>query len=174
MSNGLESRWYVAQCAPRKERVAFQNLRNQGFDAYCPTVGRTKRHARRFYTVSEPLFPGYLFVGIDIGEQPWRSVNGTLGVTRLLTDGRGPVPLQDGLVDEIRAMTGERDPSVPPGKSLNIGQDVRFRQGPFTDLVGRVLSLKAGQRVEVLLRLMNREVVVGADLDDLERRMSAA
>ena len=83
-------RWYVAQSTPRKEGVAIQNLRNQGFDAYCPRVRRTRRHARKFSTVNEPLFPGYVFVAIDVTEQPWRSINGTFGVTRILTDSAQP------------------------------------------------------------------------------------
>ena len=174
MRNTHEFRWYVAQSAPRKEGVAIQNLLRQGFRACCPRVTRTRRHARRFYTAQEPLFPGYVFVGIDVSDQPWRSVNGTLGVTRLLTDGKGPVPLQDGLVDQMLVMAREAGDEAAAQPALEPGQDVRFRSGPFAEFVGRVLSLKAGQRVEVLLRLMNREVVVGAGLDDLDLLGSAA
>ncbi len=156
--------WYVAQSSPRKEGVAVQNLENQGFRAYCPRVRRTRRHARKFYTVNEPLFPGYVFVAIDVAEQPWRSVNGTFGVTRILTDGAGPVALQKGLVEEIMSSSegGAR------GAAMRVGQDVRLRTGPFADFVGRIVAMPPGNRVSVLLRLMNRDVTVGADVLDLD------
>ncbi|MBI1180263.1 MAG: transcriptional activator RfaH [Alphaproteobacteria bacterium] len=165
-------RWYVAQTAPRKETVALQNLWNQGFEACCPRVSRTRRHARKFTEVREPVFPGYVFVGIDLSDQPWRSINGTLGVTRLLTDGAGPVPLQSGLVEEIVALSGDAGQGRTRG--LSVGQDVRLRKGPFVDFVGRIVSLSTGQRVRVLLQLMNRDVVVGADIADLDLMRAVA
>jgi transcription elongation factor/antiterminator RfaH len=158
--------WFVAQTQPRKEAVATQNLQNQGFMAYCPRVKRTRRHARRFETVSEPLFPGYVFVGIDVSEQPWRSVNGTFGVSRILTDGARPVALQDGLVEHLMSVTAAyRDMA---GHAPQVGQDVRLRTGPFTDFVGCVVGMSPGNRVRILLRLMNREITIGADMSDLD------
>lgn len=157
------NRWFVAQTSPRKEAVALANLHNQGFLAYCPRVARTKRHARKFTTVREPLFPGYVFVAIDLADQPWRSINGTLGVTRILTDTAGPVAMQAGLVEHlIHTTEGAR-----PAEDL-VGQDVCLRTGPFADFVGRVIGLTAGQRVNVLLRLMNRDVVLGMNPADLD------
>ncbi|MEN3975963.1 transcriptional activator RfaH [Emcibacter sp. SYSU 3D8] len=160
-SDGNE--WYVAQTQPRKESVATQNLENQGFRAYCPRVRRTRRHARKFTTVSEPLFPGYVFVGIDVAEQPWRSVNGTLGVSRILTDGARPVPLEDGLVEHLMSLTG-----AAAGHGVQVGQDVRLRTGPFADFVGSIVDMPAGNRVRILLRLMNREITIGAHMSDLD------
>lgn len=166
MSANEENEWFVAQTQPRKESVAMQNLRNQGFQAYCPRVRRTRRHARKFETVSEPLFPGYVFVGIDVSEQPWRSVNGTFGVSRILTDGAGPVALQEGLVEQLMAATGV-DGGLS-GRAARVGQDVRLRTGPFADFVGCIVGLSPGNRVRILLRLMNREITIGASLSDLD------
>lgn len=160
------SEWFVAQTQPRKEVVAMRNLQNQGFDAYCPRVRRTRRHARKFETVSEPLFPGYVFVGIDVSEQPWRSVNGTFGVSRILTDGAGPVALQEGLVEQLMAVTGA-DGGLP-GRAARVGEDVRLRTGPFADFVGCIVGMSAGNRVRILLRLMNREITVAASLSELD------
>lgn len=144
----------------------MQNLRNQGFTAYCPRVKRTRRHARRFETVSEPLFPGYVFVGIDVSEQPWRSVNGTFGVSRILTDGVRPVALQDGLVEHLMSVTGTGADGT--GHTPQVGQDVRLRTGPFADFVGCIVGMSSGNRVRILLRLMNREITIGADLSELD------
>jgi transcription elongation factor/antiterminator RfaH len=157
-------RWYVAQALPRKEEVALQNLGNQGFAAYCPRIRRTRRHARKFTTVREPLFPGYVFIAIDVAEQPWRSINGTLGISRILTDGAGPVALQDGLVEQIMAATE----AVPGRAGPDVGQDVRLRTGPFADFIGCVVGMTAGNRVQVLLRVMNREVTIDANVTEVD------
>ena len=45
--------------------------------------GLKLRHARKTEIVLCPLFPGYVFVCLDIGEQRWRAVNGTFGVVRI-------------------------------------------------------------------------------------------
>jgi transcriptional antiterminator RfaH len=31
-----------------------------------------------------PLFPRYIFVGLDLEEKSWRSINGTRGISNLL------------------------------------------------------------------------------------------
>ena len=85
----LESseRWFVAMTAPRKERLAATQLDNQHYRSFLPLQLETRRHARKFTTVLAPVFPRYLFVILDVDRQRWRSVNGTLGVQRLITDG---------------------------------------------------------------------------------------
>ncbi|MEN3977229.1 transcriptional activator RfaH [Emcibacter sp. SYSU 3D8] len=161
-ANG-QARWYVAQTLPRKEALALANLTNQNFTTFCPRIRCTRRHARKFYTVKEPLFPGYLFVSIDTGDQPWRSINGTRGVVRLLTDAAGPVPLHHHLIDELMATaTGDALADLAPG------QEVKLRTGPFADFIGRVVSLSANHRAKVLLHLMNREVTVETAIQDID------
>jgi transcription elongation factor/antiterminator RfaH len=163
------ARWYVVQTAARGEALALRHLANQAFETFCPRVRRTRRHARKFTTALEPLFPGYVFVRLDVGRQPWRSINGTAGVVRLVTDAAGPLPLPDGLIEQVRALAGGAEaPVASPGGA------VRVRNGPFVDLVGRVVALAPGQRVRVLLRVMNREVTVEAALADLDPCGAAA
>ena len=50
-----QDRWYVAQTQARKERVAIANLERQSFKVYCPTLRRTRRHARKFHVGTHRL-----------------------------------------------------------------------------------------------------------------------
>lgn len=145
--------WYVVQTKPRGEATAVTNLLRQEFRAFCPRINRTRRHARKFTTVSEPLFPSYAFVAIDVADQPWRRISGTFGVARLLTDGERPIPLSPGFARQLRLLTDAPD-------AMHVGQEVRLRTGPFADLVGRVVAIPARDRVRVLLQIMNRDVSV--------------
>src|SRR3546814_15823665 len=78
------TRWYVAQTQAQGEERARLNLERQGFRTYLPRYRRERRHARRRDVVKAPLFPGYIFIELDLEQSPWRSINGTFGVTRLV------------------------------------------------------------------------------------------
>src|SRR4051794_22966009 len=77
-------RWYVARTLPQRELQAAQQLANQGFRAFVPRYWKNRRHARKLETISAPLFPRYIFIVLNPARERWRSINGTLGVDRLL------------------------------------------------------------------------------------------
>ena len=62
--------WYVAYTHARKECQALQHLRNQTFEVFLPLYRKTRRHAGRVETITAPLFPRYVFVGVDFERQP--------------------------------------------------------------------------------------------------------
>ena len=49
--------WYLIKTKPRQEKLAKQNLKNQGYRAFCPIVKINNRLV--------VLFPGYLFVQLS-------------------------------------------------------------------------------------------------------------
>jgi transcriptional antiterminator RfaH len=68
----------------------------QGFHTFLPRFRKTVRHARKLMTVNASFFNRYLFVALDLGRDQWRSVNGTFGVTSIITDGAFPIPVPQG------------------------------------------------------------------------------
>lgn len=152
-------RWYVVQTKPRDESTALLHLRRQGFDGYLPRILKRRRHARRVDTTPAPLFPGYLFVALDLAAARWRSIQGTVGVSRLVCHGEEPAPVPDGIVEDIQ---GREDPAGwvvldrPP--SLQKGQAVEIAGGPFAEYRGVFEGLESGERVIVLLSLLGRDV----------------
>ena len=81
-------RWFVVQTQPNAENKAVAHLARQGFVTYLPRYLKRRRHARRVDIVAAPLFPRYLFVVIDMTAQRWRSIYSTVGVSRLICNGR--------------------------------------------------------------------------------------
>ena len=155
----LDERWYVVHTQPHRETQAERQLANQGYRAFLPRFLRSRRHARKFETVLAPLFPRYMFVALDLTRDRWRSVNGTLGVERLLMRGSEPEPVPRGLVEQIAEAAGA-DGVVSCGRELKEGQSVRVTAGPFADLVGQLQSLDDSGRVRVLLEIMGGKVPV--------------
>ena len=73
----------------------------------------------------QPLFPGYIFIVIDLSKQRWRSINGTFGVASLIMGAEQPTPVPSGVVEALVA-SGESRGVVRLDDSLEIGQKVRI------------------------------------------------
>jgi transcriptional antiterminator RfaH len=147
-----EERWFAVRTQPHREAKAEQQLTNQNYRVFLPRFLKSRRHARKFETIWAPLFPGYLFIILDLTRDRWRSVNGTFGVDRILTRAGTPEPVPHGLVEQLLSAANPLD--------LKEGQTVRVTAGPFADLLGRLATLDDSGRVRVLLNLLGGEVPV--------------
>lgn len=155
--------WYVVHTQVHQESVAELNLRRQGFATYLPRYLRRRRHARRVETVARPLFPRYLFVALDIARHRWQSIHSTIGVSHLVQAGERPLPLPDGVVDEIKAReTNEGWVALGLPAGVRPGSDVRLIEGIFSECQGTLERLVDERRVTILMRLLGREVRVNA------------
>jgi transcriptional antiterminator RfaH len=152
-------RWFAAHTIARCEAVAVNHLQHQGFDAFLPRLSVVRRHARKTETVSTPLFPGYVFVCLDLGLHRWRSVNGTRGVTGLIMAGERPCAVPPGIVEGLMARTGPNG-TINSLSGLCAGDVVRVVDGPFAGQVGTLLRLDAKGRVEMLISLLRGTVRV--------------
>ena len=54
-------KWRVIYAKSRKEKIALQNLKEQGYDAHLPLIKIEKIIRNKKTIVEEPLFPCYLF-----------------------------------------------------------------------------------------------------------------
>jgi transcriptional antiterminator RfaH len=159
--------WYVFRALVRQEGLAEANLSAQGFTHFLPKVLVTKRHARRFVAKREWLFPRYGFVAFDVSRDRWRSVNGTLGVERLVMGNDGPQPVPMGIVEALQASIDERG-LFEPNAGLQPGDIVRVKSGIFAGSLGELQSLDAKGRIELLLQWMNGQVRVKLARDWVE------
>ncbi|MDQ0394799.1 transcription termination/antitermination protein NusG [Labrys monachus] len=157
-----ERRWYAVQTRAYCEVGADQQLRRQGFVCFLPQVAKTVRHARKLRTVRAPFFPGYLFVGLDLAFDRWRSVNGTFGVARLVMVGDRPIAVPAGVVEALRDLIDETG-LVRLDGGLRIGQKVEVTAGPFAQALGELERLDGAGRVRVLLDIMGGKVPVIID-----------
>lgn len=160
--------WFAVNTLPHQERRAELNLRRQGVHVYLPHLRKTRRHARRVDQVFEPLFPGYLFVRLDVSASPWRMINGTFGVRRLVMQGGRPAPVADGFVEHLRAEADPDGALRPPRPNVKPGDRVRVVHGALSDCVATVVRLNRRERVELLLNLLGGEVLAVAARADIE------
>ena len=151
--------WYVVYTHPNAEAQALENLKRQGYAAYLPRYRKWRRHARRREVVAAPLFPGYLFVRMDLSCTQWRSINGTFGVNRLVCHGDVPAAVPEAVVENLRAR--EDETGLLPLASLIVldrGARVRIVDGAFADRIGVYGRMTADERIILLLDLLGRTV----------------
>jgi transcription antitermination factor NusG len=159
---GPGERWFVARVLPRQENRAQFNLHRLGFRNFVPRLRRTVRHARRLRDTLQPLFPGYIFIVIDLSKDRWRSVNGTFGVASLIMGAEQPRAAPPGVVEALVASC-EGCGAVRFDDGLEIGQKVRILSGPFAESLCRLARLDDRGRVRVLLEIMGMEVAAQLD-----------
>jgi transcriptional antiterminator RfaH len=150
--------WFVVRTQSRAEEKALHHLENQGFAGYLPRYRKRVRHARRNEILLRPLFPGYLFVNLDPERCRWRSINGTIGVREILSQGDSPLAVPARIVEEIRARedaTGAVRMALP---SFARGQMVRLTEGPLADISGLFEEMRDENRVVLLVSLLGRKV----------------
>jgi transcriptional antiterminator RfaH len=152
-------RWYAVYTQPHAETKALAHILRQGYSAYLPRYRTRVSHARRRQTVTRPLFPRYLFAGIDRVSMRWRPILSTFGVSDIVRAGDEPAPVPSEIVAAIREreIAGGFD-RIDPRQSLRLGELVRVTAGALEDMVGRLAEFRDQDRVVVLLELLGRAV----------------
>lgn len=155
----MDQNWYVLAVQPRKEVYVEHQLRSAGEVVTCPRYVKTVRHARRTKRVPSPLFPGYLFVQLDLKTHNWRKVNSIPGSMGLVKFNNRPSPLGLPFVESVISKIG-RDGIVSFEQKLRLGDSVQAVGGPFDRLFGRVIEMSESDRVKVLMDALNRKVEI--------------
>jgi len=152
-------RWYVVFTHQHGETKALEHLLRQGYSAYLPRYRTQVSHARRRHLVLRPLFPRYLFAGIDRASMRWRPILSTFGVADVVRSGDEPAAVPPQIVATIRAKeeAGDFD-RLNPQQSLRLGELVRVTAGAFEDMVGMLVELRDQDRIVVLLEWLGRAV----------------
>lgn len=158
------SAWFVAETLPRSEARAELQLRRQDFTCFLPRFRKTRSHARRVEHVLAPVFPGYIFVSFDPDRDPWRSVNGTLGVRRLVGPDNGrPLAMPAAAMAALLARC-EGNLMVSQFDSLAAGRKVKVLSGPLADRIATIEECDDKGRVHILLNLLGGPSMVQVPL----------
>ena len=154
--------WAVVHTQPNRDKIALENLIRQQFDVYNPQVRKRVRHARKSQDVLRPLFPGYMFVGINPEDGRWRAISSTQGVRSLVRFGNQITYVDFRLIDSLKAREIEGVIALPSSPFV-MGQRVRLVDGPFEGLVAKIIELDEKSRLVVLIDFLNRGVRTHVD-----------
>ena len=127
----------------------------------------TSRKASRFVSELKPLFPGYMFVSVNSDLAPWRTINSTIGVSKLVTFEGKPKPLPLQLISDLMLRCDASCVLLPP-KSLNEGNSVEVLTGPFANFIATVDTIDPEQRIWVLMDFMGQKTRMQVTTDQLQ------
>ncbi|MDQ7029102.1 MAG: transcription termination/antitermination NusG family protein [Ardenticatenia bacterium] len=147
--------WYTVHTKPNAEYRVARLLQEKGIEVFFPEI-RSWRPRRGYLT--EPLFPGYLFVRADWSDVPLTVVVWTPGVHRVVGFGGQPAVVPDETIGAIRERLEELEAQggLRPYR-LQPGERVRFVAGPFQGLEAVFDGyLRASDRVRVLLEFLGQ------------------
>ncbi|WP_017926487.1 transcription/translation regulatory transformer protein RfaH [Thioalkalivibrio sp. HL-Eb18] len=151
--------WYIVHCKPREESRAEEHLLRQGYATFRPLLKRPVRRGGRPATITESLFPRYLFVELCDAREDWAPIRSTRGVIGLVRFGMHAVPVPGVVIDGLRARvdetTGCLDLVRNPG--LRPHQRVTIAEGPFAGHDGLFLARSGEERVIVLMEIMRQQ-----------------
>ena len=159
--------WFLAQLKPNSAQIAYKNLDRQGFQTFLPMVEETRQRNGKFLTANRPLFPGYIFVAIDVTKGLWRTVNATYGITKLVSFGKEPAPVQRDLVSQLMLGCDTSGKLLPP-ELLEPGDQVMLTNGPFANFAAEVQKIAPDQRVWVLMDIMGAQTRVAVRADQIK------
>lgn len=145
----LGVRWYAIHTKSRQEERANSNLTAWKVETFLPQLKRRSPRQRSNW-VSKPLFPRYIFARFD-HSRLFNKVNYTRGVQNVVSFGGYATPVDDEIIELIRAQIGE-DGFVCLFQEFATGNKVKINFGPLKNLEGVFESgIKDTDRVRILL-----------------------
>jgi transcription elongation factor/antiterminator RfaH len=158
--------WYVVSTKVRREEFAIDQLARRDVLTFMPRILESSRLTPK--PVVAPLFPGYLFVHIDL-EKQYFDVVWTPGVRKFIGFGAMPSRVDDEVVDFLQVRMG-REGVLRPVTMFKEGDMVRVKRGPLEGLVGIIENPGCGRgRVRVLMELLRRQTKVEVPEHIIER-----
>jgi transcriptional antiterminator NusG len=159
--------WYAVYTKPKHERTVNAHLLQEGITAFLPEIERWSRRRDRKKKVSYPIFPGYLFINIDLDGNCRLKVIKTKGVVRILGNKGIPTAIPAYQIDAIqKAIDNNRTITTYP--YLKKGQIVRVIHGPLNGVEGIFLSEKGKEKLIVSVDILQRSVSIEIEEADVK------
>jgi len=159
----MDYRWYLIKAKPGQTERAAQELRNQNYEVFCPSIQVERVRGGKRIQKTEPLFPGYLFIELSETDSNWRPIRSTRGVAYIVCFGNKPAVVPDQVVENLR----EREKVQEQRRDLAPKQPVIIDEGPFRHLNAIFLEYDGEKRAFLLLELLGRWQKLSLPLDTI-------
>jgi transcriptional antiterminator NusG len=154
-------------------RVRSMNVEERIFDVVIPMEDVIEFKGGRKVVAQKKLFPGYLYVRMDLDDDSWYVVRNTPGVTGFVGNGARPTPLSRKEVESVLGVGKEQpgvEKKVRPRLEFEVGEQVRVVTGPFADFNGAISDIDvARSKLTVLVNIFGRETPVELELGQVAK-----
>jgi transcription antitermination factor NusG len=158
-------RWYALYTCPRHEKRVAEQIEQRSISCFLPVYRSVRRWKDRRKELELALFPGYVFVRIDLKDR--LRVLQLPSVVRFVSFNGQPTPLPEGEVESL--INGlANGVCAAPHPYLTVGRHVRVIRGPLAGMQGILVRRKDRFRIVLSLDLIMRSVAVEVDESDVE------
>lgn len=173
-----ETNWYVVHTYSGYENavkddieatIKSRNLEEQIKEVLVPTeevtIIRSGKESKKGKPTPRKLYPGYVFINMEMTDDTWYVIRNTRGVTGFVGPGSKPVPLS---AEEMEKMLNAGRNSVEA--DIEVGDWVRIVTGPWQDMEGEVIEVNLEERlVTVSIDSMSRDMPVEISFTDIKK-----
>lgn len=172
--------WYVVHTYSgfeNKAKLALEDaIQRSGLDSrfgevLVPTEKVVEVKDGQKKTTTRKVFPGYMFVNMEMDNATWHLVRSTPKVTGFIGGGRNPPPVSEEEVRRItNQMTEDEDAKPKPMVNFERGEEVRIIDGPFASMNGKVDAVnQARAKLTVLVSIFGRTTPCELDFTQVEK-----
>lgn len=150
-------RWHLVLCKPNQHNLAQRALSRLDCEVFLPRQTYQRRWRGRLFEELRPVFPGYLFLGLDSNRVLWHSIRAAQGVSRIIGFGeQGPALVPAQVVAGLMARCDQDGVLQPIQEKFSVGDKIRIVSGPFVDFVTSIERIDPDHRLHVLLEMLGR------------------
>lgn len=171
--------WFLVLTNPKCEERAKQGLHALGYATFLPTETvwvripkhRQKKDGPTKHKVTRPLFPGYLFAGLDRGIHPFEPIRLTDGVYSIAMNDGQYMAIPDGVIAEMiqRQERGEHDKTIKVAQRLLdlVGTQIIVPDGAFAGFAATVRKATE-KKAHLVTEAFGKRVRLTMPLEDLQ------
>ena len=141
------NRWYLLSTKSRSEKIAYDNLNNQGHETFLPILAQINK--------PKALFPGYIFVKPRLGSS-YVSIKSTRGVKQFIKFGDIFPGISESLIEFLRTRIEHFEILAKHQKKYQNGQIVYVENGPFKDFEAVFDAYGQDQNFFILLKFLEK------------------
>jgi len=156
--------WYAVSTRSRHEKSVCRLLEAKSIEVFVPVYDSVHRWNDRNAVVSQPIFPGYVFVRICLADR--MQVLSAPGVVNLVGPHGRPACIPEEELAALRLCL-DRQVRMEPHPYLAVGRRVRIRHGLLAETEGVLVRKKGQFRLVLSVNLIARSVAVEVDASDV-------
>jgi transcriptional antiterminator NusG len=171
--------WYVVHTYAgfeNKAKAALEDgIRRSGFaqrfgEVLVPTEKVVEVKDGQKKTTTRKVFPGYMFVQMEVDNETWHLVKSTPKVTGFIGGSRNPPPVPEDEVKRITHQMTEEQNQPKPVMHFERGEEIRIIDGPFSSMTGKVEEVNQPRaKLRVMVTIFGRPTSVELDFTQVER-----
>ena len=169
MNNDIQYRWFAIYTRSRAEKKVYEELLQNGFEAYLPMRKELRQWSDRKKWVDVPIINSYIFVHIRLDY--YRILFDMKGVIGYVKHKGSAVMIPDIEIEIMkRTVASKLSFNVEPG-AIRKGQHVTIGSGPLKGITGEVKEVQGTKKFYMTLAHIGYTLVVTLDdeaMKDLE------